>query len=158
MTHIALHLIRLLLVWACCVGLLPASATPPEDRAALAWFDAVNDLCLPNDITAPWSAECVWARQQYAACQSLPPSSDLSHFPTRDVAAEQLAFGRDYYEQKGGGGWECLEAWVTLRDAHDGHFLSDKRRRLGELRSTIGPASYYAGVMPEVVPLWRFSR
>ena len=54
-----------------------------------------------------------------------------------------------------------FECWDLLQDVRFCDRLGEKSllvEKLGDLREKIGLPGYYAGVMPDCVPLWRFVR
>lgn len=104
-----------------------------------------------------------------------PPLEDVERFPPAWVIEEQLRINRLYREHL-----ECritveqhqawlihtvmmetdrlYEVWDTLRWAACYSSSENRRDMLSRLRELLGPADYYAGILPPVLPLHRFVR
>lgn len=112
-----------------------------------------------------------WEELAYA-----PPASDANRWPERELINDVITANRDYlrfledwlgldpsartelgeaiHETE-----QLYRVWDILRDARcDYYYIVVRRRALKDLRDSIGPAMYYAGVMPPHVPAWRFAR
>jgi hypothetical protein len=103
--------------------------------------------------------------------------ADLDQFPDEATLERQVAFGRQHVEwltlaagvKRGGGEykewladaeervalWEL--AWWARTDIKSGS-ESQALLKLECLRDKLGPQDYYRGMLPDVVPTWRFRK
>ena len=110
------------------------------------------------------------------------PLADLQRFPSAAVAwpsyrfavrhCDWLAEVRDDSDwcawlDWNGEAWHCRYCWDALADAWDrdpegeydgSHTLAWRLERLKRLRTMLGETDYFAGRMPPMVPIHRFSR
>jgi hypothetical protein len=115
-------------------------------------------------------------RKRYQELKGAPPEGDCLRWPERGFITGLIAQNREYrlfleYRLK----LEKVDAHAlheavvetdalyqaldAMRDARTGfYYVSVRRQALQKLRELIGPAAYYAGVIPSPVPVWRFSR
>ena len=147
-----------------CLGLTPAKDVPKcEVWDVLIDFDVRYELCSPKDVYASWTSEVQWARRAYGTAKenNYPPLSMLLALPCKEVVREQIAFAGAYHLNGSGAitpdEYRALvEPWELLSYAQIPNWSIHRRQWLAKLRSKIGYAAFYAGVIPPAVPLWKF--
>ena len=149
---------------------------PPEAWAALKQLDKDLDLWHAETGFMPsFRQEVCWTRATWWELQGAPPSTDLDLFPPHEVCKNWTTFQTRYLEtlemrallspHAGAAifeaAWytrEAMAAWRAAEYARQpGLDTVNRRRTLRELRDLLGPHDYYAGRMPDPVPLWAFN-
>lgn len=115
-------------------------------------------------------------RTRWQELKDAPPVADAARFPHRQLVRAWLNFNRAFrahiearQEMEPLSQWTLREAvidcnrlydfWDTVADASTPHYyLTVRRRCLLKLRDLLGPEAYYAGVLPEIVPMWATRR
>jgi hypothetical protein len=137
------------------------------DRRERQWY--LNDRRnLLGDLRTLWN--------RYRTLHDAPPVCDVLRWPTLKQCEAALAFNeafrdhldnvmaveltrRDSLRPVLAQNRKLREIWGRLRDARqDCYYVSVRRNALAELRALLGPADYYAGVMPPPAPLWLFQK
>jgi hypothetical protein len=110
---------------------------------------------------------------RYQELKTAPALAEVTRLPSRDVAADLLAFNRSYRD----GLTSRLEVdmvhaeelrtalsetdqlhriWDMVRDARcEYYYVTYRRQALMQLREAVGAQAFYSGQLPPHVPLWR---
>lgn len=115
-------------------------------------------------------------RRRYQELADAPPVNDAVRFPDRATATDQLSLNRTYRQHLEARqlidlarSWELRAAlqetdqlfhiWEAVRDARcDFYDVTVRRQALKRLRLAVGFGTYYSGMLPPAVPLWRFQQ
>lgn len=116
----------------------PVPSTPDVSLADLTRFP-------PHAVTHSYrefaDAHCMWVREQQSRWAKEAPGSPMeAHYAGWFAEADA-----------------SREAWTYLDDATDETLSAEARlRALRKLREHLGRGDYFAGRMPQVVPLWYY--
>jgi hypothetical protein len=115
-------------------------------------------------------------RRRYGELYNAPASYECMRFPDRGLINDLLKFNRDYRQYleirqatEPLYWWEfhtvmmecdrIYEVWDLVRESNcDYYYVTVRRQALKKLRERIGDGSFYSGVLPPHVPVWRFAR
>ncbi len=121
-----------------------------------------------------FAADLTAMRYRYRSLRNAPPLRDAQRFPNRHQVADMLQFNRAYrrhldarqvidrdraslFKDAIRETDELYQIWDLVREAGcEIYYVPVRRKALKDLRDQLGPAAYYAGVLPPHVPLWRF--
>jgi hypothetical protein len=113
-------------------------------------------------------------RQRYQNLADAPRVKDSYRFPDRGAVNQLRSFNRAFRQSLAArlaveSGRESMlreamqetdrlfQIWDELHHAkNDNYYVTIRRESLKRLRDLVGKESYYAGVMPPCVPIWRF--
>lgn len=115
-------------------------------------------------------------RKRYDEFKNAPLEQDAWLFPDRNLMTELLGFNRTYRlyldQQRDFNDWqmweyttaiqECDELygiWDFARDAKcEYYYITVRRAALQKLQEKIGYQNFRNGLLPPVVPIWRFNK
>lgn len=147
----------------------------PEVEAALQSLALDLDLIDAREVSqvmtgnGHFAYDLVLLQGRWHELRTAPPVGDAARFPERAAVTKMLTLNRAYRQQVAALGDSEARAetlrdldrrydlWDLVRDAGcDELYVWGRRQALQQVRNAVGNEAYYAGLLPDCVPLDRF--
>lgn len=172
-------------VLAVAVLIIPPAGPGPDDLPEhVCLLRTLRDVAVRLEVLDPreqgyflphpghFAGDLAMLRKRYCDLADAPTLGAAAHLPTPNVAAERLAYNREYHRrlrlQRDGLGpraapldhalaeADCLyHLWDLLRDGRsECYYVTVRRQALQKLRRALGDEAFFLGAMPPAVPVW----